>query len=176
MAAEGLLPDGSRSFDRARLRMPKKRLVLPDVAEHMDASQYLATMAAEKIADSLPAGLGQKDLRIGVALGLESKTERGVRANERVFLDRLSRVARRAGASPEMLGVRKAITTKVIPSGPYTLPGLMPTSRPAALRTPSTGTVPTSSSIGAKDRWFKHWMPVSSSWRRAIARLSWRGP
>ena len=127
VAAEGLLPDGGRSFDRARLRMPKKRLVLPDVAEHMDASQYLATMAAERIADSLPAGLGQKDLRIGVALGLESKTERGVRANERVFLDRLSRVARSAGASPEMLGcVRKAITTKVIPSGPYTLPGLMP--------------------------------------------------
>jgi 3-oxoacyl-(acyl-carrier-protein) synthase/NAD(P)-dependent dehydrogenase (short-subunit alcohol dehydrogenase family) len=127
VAAETVVPEGGRGFERRTLRMPKKRLVLPDVAEHMDASQYLAAMAAEKIAESLPPGVLKSDLRIGVTLGLESKTERGVRANERVFLDRLSRVARSGGASDEVLRlIRKTVTEKVIASGPYTLPGLMP--------------------------------------------------
>jgi acyl transferase domain-containing protein/NAD(P)-dependent dehydrogenase (short-subunit alcohol dehydrogenase family) len=127
VAAEGLFPEGTDAFDRSKLRMPNKRMVLPDVAEHMDASQYLATMAAEKIADTIPVSATGGNLRIGVALGVESKTERGVRANERVFLDRLSRIARTCGASQDVLtSVRKAIVAKVIPSGPYTLPGLMP--------------------------------------------------
>jgi 3-oxoacyl-(acyl-carrier-protein) synthase/NAD(P)-dependent dehydrogenase (short-subunit alcohol dehydrogenase family) len=127
VAADGILPEEGRCFDRKLLRMPKKRLVLPDVAEHMDASQYLATMAAEKIADTFPQELLKSDLRIGVALGLESKTERGVRANERVFLDRLSRVVRGLSSSQGMIDrVRAAITAKVHTSGPYTLPGLMP--------------------------------------------------
>jgi acyl transferase domain-containing protein/NAD(P)-dependent dehydrogenase (short-subunit alcohol dehydrogenase family) len=127
VAAERLVPDGGRGFDRSGLRMPKKRMVLPDVAEHMDASQYLATMAAEKIADSLSANRLQPGLRIGVALGLESKTERGIRANERIFLDRLGRIVGAIGGSEELLKhIRSQIMQKVIPSGPYTLPGLMP--------------------------------------------------
>lgn len=127
VAAEGLFPDAAGAFERAKLKMPKRRMVLPDVAEHMDTSQYLAGMAAGTIVESLPAGVTTGDLRIGVFLGLESKTERGIRANERVFLDRLGRVARSAGASAEILeDVRKTILARVIPSGPYTLPGLMP--------------------------------------------------
>lgn len=128
VGAEGLFPETGQSFDRKALRMPKRRMVLPDVAEHMDATQYLATMAAELIADTLPAeALKHSALRIGVALGLESKTERGVRANERVFLDRLERVVNTTAASRDVLGIiRNQIQAKVIPSGPYTLPGLMP--------------------------------------------------
>ena len=128
IAAEGLFPETGSAFNRQQLRMPKKRMVLPDVAEHMDATQYLATMAAELVADTLPAdALKPGALRIGVALGVEAKTERGVRANERVFLDRLGRVVRAAEASDTVLGsIREQILAKVIPSGPYTLPGLMP--------------------------------------------------
>ncbi|HEX8028846.1 MAG TPA: beta-ketoacyl synthase N-terminal-like domain-containing protein, partial [Vicinamibacterales bacterium] len=128
VGAEGLFPESGSAFDRKSLRMPKKRMVLPDVAEHMDATQYLATMAAELIAETLPADVLKNDaMRIGVALGVESKTERGVRANERVFLDRLERVVNGAAASSDVLGrIRHQILSKVIPSGPYTLPGLMP--------------------------------------------------
>ena len=128
VGAEGLFPETGNAFDRKSLRMPKRRMVLPDVAEHMDATQYLATMAAELIANTLPAeALKHSGLRIGVALGVESKTERGVRANERVFLDRLERVVNATAASRDVLGtIRSQIQAKVIPSGPYTLPGLMP--------------------------------------------------
>lgn len=127
VGAEGLFPEGGSKFDRKALRMPKRRMVLPDVAEHMDATQYLATMAAELIADTLPAEALTSDMRIGVALGVESKTERGVRANERVFLDRLARVVNGAAASSDVLSaIRRHILGTVIPSGPYTLPGLMP--------------------------------------------------
>jgi acyl transferase domain-containing protein/NAD(P)-dependent dehydrogenase (short-subunit alcohol dehydrogenase family) len=124
----GLFPERGRAFDRSALRMPRKRMVLPDVAEHMDASQYLATMAAEQLTQHWPADVtGAGTVRIGVALGLESKTERGIRANERIFLDRLSRIAKKTGASASVVQqIREAITHRVIPSGPYSLPGLMP--------------------------------------------------
>jgi len=128
VAAEGLFPENGVAFDRRQFRMPKKRMVLPDVAEHMDATQYLATMAAELVAGNMPADtLRNGAVRIGVALGLEAKTERGVRANERVFLDRLGRIVKASkSANRVYLGVRQQILATVIPSGPYTLPGLMP--------------------------------------------------
>ncbi len=127
VGAEGLFPSSQHQFERGSLRMPKKRLVLPDVAENMDATQFLAVMVTEKVVNSLPAAALDGDLRIGVTLGLESKTERGVRASERIFLDRLSRIVRAAGGSEQWLEkLRSAITARGIPSGPYTLPGLMP--------------------------------------------------
>lgn len=123
------------AFDRSALRLPKGQRLLPDVTEHMDAGQFLALLAAEQVLPALGDRL--KDLRdeIGIVIGVESKTERGIRANQRIFLDRLKRkfsedktsdglpLAERA----ELLDrVCAAVRKNVIPSGPYTLPGLMP--------------------------------------------------
>ncbi len=138
-------PANRASFDRAAFRLPAKKLLLPDVTDHMDASQYLAALAAEKIFDTLPDGwLDANREGVGVVLGLTSKTERGVRANERIFLDRLHRLfteqeppqSLAPGDAARLLeGVTEVIKTDVIPSGPYTLPGLMP--NVAASRIPS---------------------------------------
>ena len=138
-------PSGRARFDRAALRLPAKKLLLPDVTDHMDASQYLAALAAECIFNTLPEGwLDAHREAVGVVLGLTAKTERGVRANERIFLDRLHRLAAEhagsstlASADAERLlaGLTDAIKAQVLPSGPYTLPGLMP--NVAASRIPS---------------------------------------
>jgi len=68
-------------------------------------------------------------------LGLESKTERGVQANERIFLDRLRRLVFEAAEQAGITGpdvdrvlykLTQNIHNRIRPSGPYTLPGLMP--------------------------------------------------
>ena len=111
-------------FQRSDLRLPAGKRLLPDVTEHMDPSQFLAALAAEKVLSGLP----WQELReaTGVVLGLEGKTERGVRANERIFLDRLRRLA----GSPSGDGLVAALAARLAernpPSGPYTLSGLMP--------------------------------------------------
>ncbi|MDX1546003.1 MAG: SDR family NAD(P)-dependent oxidoreductase [Rhodothermales bacterium] len=129
-------PNGRVRFDRAKLRLPAKTLLLPDVTDAMDPSQYLAALAAEQILEALPPDWVQAHrARIGVVLGLASKTECGVRANERIFLDRLRRLvdegADRLAMPPEEARrvadrLAAAIRAEVPPSGPYTLPGLMP--------------------------------------------------
>ncbi len=117
-------------FRRDQLRLPAKKLLLPDVREHMDVSQYLAALAAEKIFATMPDHWqGFKDA-IGVVLGLESKTERGARANERIYLDRMRRLVTLRDASKGVERILNKLSdrirTKNIPSGAYTLPGLMP--------------------------------------------------
>jgi acyl transferase domain-containing protein/NAD(P)-dependent dehydrogenase (short-subunit alcohol dehydrogenase family) len=128
-------PTTRRAFNRSALRLPKGKMVLPDVTDHMDPGQFLPLLAAERILPVLGDRL--KELRgvTGVVIGVESKTERGIRANQRIFLDRLKR---RFAEDPEPDGLppgaRNAILERlcaavrkdVIPSGPYTLPGLMP--------------------------------------------------
>lgn len=128
-------PSSELRFRRESLRLPAKKMLLPDVTDHMDASQYLAALAAEKAFETMPEGWARFKDAMGVVLGLESKTERGMRANERIFVDRLRR---------QVLGVREngklsnddlnrilhklveCIRARNVPSGPYTLPGLMP--------------------------------------------------
>ena len=138
-------PSARARFDRRALRLPAKKRLLPDVTDHMDASQYLAALAAEKIFNTLPDGwLNANREAVGVVLGLTSKTERGVHATERIFLDRLHRLCEehagpntlaQVDAERLLAGVTEAIKTRVLPSGPYTLPGLMP--NVAASRIPS---------------------------------------
>jgi acyl transferase domain-containing protein len=111
-------------------------MLLPDVREHMDASQYLASLAAEKVLAGLPETWTQLKTEIGVVLGLSSKTERGIRANERIFLDRFRRRISEQNGEDESLSNAQAarlveilcseIETSIIPSGPYTRPCLMP--------------------------------------------------
>jgi acyl transferase domain-containing protein len=134
-ALAGEEPSPVRRFARSALRLPAGKLLLPDVTEHMDASQYLTALAAERILGGLPRSCREIGDEIGVVVGLAGKTERGVRANERIFLDRLRRLAAESAPSDpaarqdeERLVAALAgwLERRNPPSGPYTLPGLMP--------------------------------------------------
>ncbi|HEY0097598.1 MAG TPA: SDR family NAD(P)-dependent oxidoreductase [Pyrinomonadaceae bacterium] len=133
LAAED--PSTESRFRRDALRLPAKKMLLPDVTEHMDASQYLAALAAEKAFATMPEGWTRFKNAMGVVLGLTSKTERGMRANERVFVDRLRRQVTQRGGSGNLSNADltrileklvESIRARNVPSGPYTLPGLMP--------------------------------------------------
>ncbi|MBV8859358.1 MAG: SDR family NAD(P)-dependent oxidoreductase [Acidobacteria bacterium] len=128
-------PSPASRFRRDALRLPAKKMLLPDVREHMDASQYLAALAAEQTFKSMPDSWAGFKNSTGVVLGLTSKTERGMRANERVFSDRLRRQLLGRGGSGTLADADlrrildklvESIRARNIPSGPYTLPGLMP--------------------------------------------------
>lgn len=123
-------PQAEARFRRDLLRLPVKKILLPDVQDHMDISQYLAALGAEAVLSGVPEYWQTNRQSIGVVLGLESKTERGVRANERIYLDRLKRLLLEADL-PEarrriIEAVIERIQNEVIPSGAYTLSGLMP--------------------------------------------------
>lgn len=118
------MPAAAR-FERSGLRLPAGKRLLPDVTEHMDASQYLTALAASEILSRLPEAWQELREATGVVMGLEGKTERGARANERIFLDRLRRLA--AGSDEEVLAaLTERLAQRNPPSGPYTLSGLMP--------------------------------------------------
>ncbi len=132
---ESSMPTSQLRFQRGALRLPAKKILLPDVVEHMDASQYLAALAADQIFSTMPDNWQELKDEIGVVLGLEGKTERGIQANERIFLDRLKRLFTKADGNDSISRsdrnriLKKIIDTiknKNMPSGPYTLPGLMP--------------------------------------------------
>jgi acyl transferase domain-containing protein/NAD(P)-dependent dehydrogenase (short-subunit alcohol dehydrogenase family) len=129
--------DASQSlrFARESLRLPPRKMLLPDVTDHMDPGQFLAALAASSALEGLPAGWERFRNEIGVVLGIESKTERGRRANERIFADRLRRQvlsAQRNGSLSDadlnrvLDKIVDRIRSRNVPSGPYTLPGLMP--------------------------------------------------
>src|SRR6185369_13406768 len=127
-------PSSELRFRRESLRLPAKKMLLPDVTDHMDASQYLAALAAEKVFEAIPDWARFKH-GMGVVLGLESKTERGVRANERIFVDRLRRQilavqGNGTHSSADLNRILEKLVERIrarnVPSGPYTLPGLMP--------------------------------------------------
>jgi 3-oxoacyl-(acyl-carrier-protein) synthase/malonyl CoA-acyl carrier protein transacylase/NAD(P)-dependent dehydrogenase (short-subunit alcohol dehydrogenase family) len=124
---------GERRFDRKLLRLPKGKMLLPDVLDHMDPSQYLAALAAEQVLGAIREQWPELRSDIGVVLGVEDKTDCGVRINQRVFLDRLKRRALECaedGFRPDvhrfLEQLSEAIRKDIIVSGPYTLPGLMP--------------------------------------------------
>ena len=125
-------PSDARLFRRADLRLPAGKRLLPDVTEHMDASQYLAALAAGQILSQLPKSWQELRESTGVVVGLEGKTERGVRANERIFLDRLRRLAAATANGGQTTGddpvaaITARLAQRNLPSGPYTLSGLMP--------------------------------------------------
>jgi acyl transferase domain-containing protein len=106
---------GQHAFARAALRLPKGQRLLPDVTEHMDSGQYLALLAAEQVLPALGDRL--KDLRgeIGIVIGVESKTERGIRANQRIFLDRLKRKFAEDKASDGLPQAERAVILVLIP-------------------------------------------------------------
>jgi NAD(P)-dependent dehydrogenase (short-subunit alcohol dehydrogenase family) len=121
-------------FDQADLKLPKNFVVLPDVADDMDKGQIMACIV---LSEAL-RGLGDKwkswRSSIGVILGVDGKTGYGISANKRIYVDFLERrlkelfsISKPANAEydrirSELLGSLRGIR----PSGPYTLPGLMP--------------------------------------------------
>jgi acyl transferase domain-containing protein/NAD(P)-dependent dehydrogenase (short-subunit alcohol dehydrogenase family) len=128
-------PSSELRFNRESLRLPAKKMLLPDVTDHMDASQYLAALAAEKVFETMPEGWVRFKDAMGVVLGLDSKTERGMRANERIFVDRLRRQVLERSENGKLSTADlnrildkliESIRARNVPSGPYTLPGLMP--------------------------------------------------
>jgi acyl transferase domain-containing protein/NAD(P)-dependent dehydrogenase (short-subunit alcohol dehydrogenase family) len=131
----GAGPSSELRFRRESLHLPAGKMLLPDVTDHMDASQYLASLAAEKVFSTMPEGWVKFKNAMGVVLGLESKTQRGMRANERIFVDRLQRQVLEQSQHDGLSGADlnrildkliKCIRERNVPSGPYTLPGLMP--------------------------------------------------
>lgn len=124
-------PGMAQTFSREKFPLPKKKLLLPDVTDHMDVTQFLLPLAAEQIFTAFPEHWEQFKDDIGVILGLESKTERGKTANEMVFMDKLHRIVSTSSSfTPELKTVLDELAQQIretrIPSGPYTLPGLMP--------------------------------------------------
>ena len=128
-------PSPALYFKRESLHLPARKMLLPDVTEHMDASQYLAALAAEKTFSTMPEVSAPLKNSMGVVLGLESKTERGRRANERIFADRLRRQLREHRgngklSTADLNRIADKLVNRIcaqnVASGPYTLPGLMP--------------------------------------------------
>lgn len=122
-------------FNREKLHLPPKKLLLPDVTDHMDISQFLSSLAAHHIFAQWPKKAKELYQNIGVVLGIEDKTERGKNVLDRIFLDHLNRIINEklenAPHTKEMIERVLAklinhIKDKTIASGPYTLPGLMP--------------------------------------------------
>ncbi|MCB9794626.1 MAG: SDR family NAD(P)-dependent oxidoreductase [Alphaproteobacteria bacterium] len=112
-------------FEGAELRVPPGPLVLPDVVEDTDRSQLLALRAAHAALSGLGEALPGLKRDLGVVLGLQGKVQRSVEINQRLYVDRLRR--RLSGQVPEQALERLlAEITELQPSGPYTLPGLMP--------------------------------------------------
>ena len=86
-AEPGALP----KFDRKLLRLPKGKMLLPDVCEHMDPSQYLICLAAEQVLAKISDQWPRLRSEIGVITGVEAKTQCGIDINQRIFLDRMRR-------------------------------------------------------------------------------------
>ncbi|HEV3446062.1 MAG TPA: polyketide synthase, partial [Gemmataceae bacterium] len=59
-------PNGERRFDRKLLRLPKGKMLLPDVREHMDPCQYLVSLAAEQVLARIPDQWPKLRSEIGV--------------------------------------------------------------------------------------------------------------
>lgn len=134
-------PDSDRTrgglrFDRSALHLPKGVRILPDAADHMDAGQVLAVMASHAAVESLTAGattgrpIEALQPHTAVVLGVEGKTGRGIEADQRIYLDFVARrIAGLVGDRTDLDAVRDqlfAVVRGIMPSNPYTLPGLMP--------------------------------------------------
>lgn len=130
------MKDGDQplQFDKKQFNLPKGFMILPDVADNMDKSQFLAFLTALDALDS--AGDGWKSWKsdIGVVIGVKGKTGLSILTNKRIYADNIERRLNSTSSSsklpePESLRIRNELFTSlrnIQPSGPYTLPGLMP--------------------------------------------------
>lgn len=121
-------------LDRSVLKLPKGFMILPDVAEHMDKAQLLAFLAAFESLKGLGDAWKSWKSSIGVVLGVEGKSGLGITINKRIYIDSIERklndLAPSFGLTQSDFAAIKnemlASLRRIQPSGPYTLPGLMP--------------------------------------------------
>jgi 3-oxoacyl-(acyl-carrier-protein) synthase/NAD(P)-dependent dehydrogenase (short-subunit alcohol dehydrogenase family) len=134
VAAAMLRPhaDG-RCIDDRDLTLPQRTRFMPDVLDSMDRSQLMAINVADQALSALGDGWLQWRHDIGAVIGFEGKTCNSIAAVERIYLDRIKRRASQAisansgiEAQELMNRVIEAVRERTRPSGPYTLPGLMP--------------------------------------------------
>ena len=118
--------DGLR-FDRERVSLPKKHVLLPDLVDDMDVSQKLAVLLVDGIIAKLPRFDAALQRETAVVLAQSGKTERGVGATLRVLDARLRR--KFAGLDHVLESLTVAVDS-VRPSGPYTLQCMMPNVAP----------------------------------------------
>ncbi|HET9959026.1 MAG TPA: SDR family NAD(P)-dependent oxidoreductase [Polyangiaceae bacterium] len=116
-------PDLNSTWPAGALRL------LPDVVETLDATQWTAAVLASQALEPLLGTAGGDRNRIGVVVGMRGKTSTILRANDRIFRDRVLRISTADSGPLE----RAAITESVMrwagsapSSTPYTLTGGMP--------------------------------------------------
>ncbi len=114
--------DGLR-FDRQRVNMPKRHVLLPDLVDDMDVSQKLAVSLVDGIVAKLPRFDGAVQRETSVLLAQSGKSERGVGATLRVLNPRLQR---RFAGLDHILEKLTAAKDSIRPSGAYTLQCMMP--------------------------------------------------
>ncbi|MFZ5829216.1 MAG: SDR family NAD(P)-dependent oxidoreductase [Planctomycetota bacterium] len=117
-----LSTEGGRRFDRERVTLPKRHVLLPDLVDDMDISQKLAVLLVDGIIAKLPRFDAALQRETAVVLAQSGKTERGVGATLRVLEGRLRR--RFAGLDHALQALATA-KDSVRPSGPYTLQCMM---------------------------------------------------
>lgn len=130
VAASGMFPGRGARFSPEELELPPGILILPDIVDHMDRSNFVALAATARTLGTLP---GWKSLaeETGVVLGIEGKTGRGVDSTLRIHRDKLKGVLDRTpelerSELDDLWSVLESSIQRVLPSGPYTLPGSMP--------------------------------------------------
>ena len=112
-------------FDKKYISLPKNKRNLPDVADHMDGSQIISLVLAENVLSKI----SNKSLyqSTGTVIGMDGKAERSVPVLQRLYADRINRHLQKSSYSELFCKrVLDYIDNKHIPTGPYTLPGLMP--------------------------------------------------
>jgi len=117
-------------------RMPRRKLLMPDALEQMDAAQFTVLTGADRALTSCGLDLAAWKDRIGMVIGAAGKARRGVAASQRILADRLQRNLAaellKAGQSAETAEhVSEALaarlrTAAVKPCNAYTLIGMMP--------------------------------------------------
>lgn len=121
-------------FEQVALKLPKGFMILPDVADNMDKGQLLAFLTAFEALKGLGDVWKSWKSSIGVVIGVEGKTGLGISVNKRIYIDflehRLNELSSLSALSQsEFLRIKEQLFTSlrsIQPSGPYTLPGLMP--------------------------------------------------
>jgi acyl transferase domain-containing protein/NAD(P)-dependent dehydrogenase (short-subunit alcohol dehydrogenase family)/acyl-CoA thioesterase FadM len=118
---------GTLHFDAAEAKtLPPGIVILPDVEEEMDRGQHLAVQAAASVLDQLGPAWKEARERIGIVLGVEGKSERSLEVNQRIYLDFVQARLAAQGADRSCVDALAGSVNGIRPSGPYTLPGLMP--------------------------------------------------
>jgi 3-oxoacyl-(acyl-carrier-protein) synthase/NAD(P)-dependent dehydrogenase (short-subunit alcohol dehydrogenase family) len=116
-------PNAAMRFDREQVKVPKKFIILPQLADDMDISQALAIIVTDKVLGQLPQFDDVLRRETSLVLAMSGKTERGVEATLRIMTPRIRRVLQ---GEERLLEQLDAAYFSARPSGAYTLQCMMP--------------------------------------------------